>query len=213
MKNTHTDRRTARTQEMLQDAFIKLILEKGFSATRVCDIVDSANLNRGTFYLHYEDKYDLLEQMKQNTLSDISAIVHTEQEERRKKPDAGAVNLTGVFRRLLEYMKANRELMLALFSVDGRDSFRRRLCQVMQDNFEQSYSTGSHGRPDSPVSQYRILYAFSADLGVCESWLAHGCLESVADIAEVLAQIQQITFYQDCLTQLLHQPSETGEGC
>ncbi|MCD8366618.1 MAG: hypothetical protein LUC48_01125 [Clostridiales bacterium] len=83
----------------------------------------------------------------------------------------------------------------------------------MQDNFEQSYSTGSHGRLDSPVSQYRILYAFSADLGVCESWLASGCLESVADIAEVLAQIQQITFYQDCLTQLLHQPAETGESC
>ena len=52
-----TDRRVQRTRQLLRQAFFEVVQEKGFAATTVQDITERANLNRGTFYTHFEDKY------------------------------------------------------------------------------------------------------------------------------------------------------------
>ena len=54
------DPRVVRTRQMLRDALVSLIAEKGFDALTVQDIADRATLNRATFYLHYQDKHELL---------------------------------------------------------------------------------------------------------------------------------------------------------
>lgn len=55
-----TDRRVQRTRQMLHEALISLILEKGYDRITVQDIVDKANVGRSTFYDHFQDKDDLL---------------------------------------------------------------------------------------------------------------------------------------------------------
>jgi AcrR family transcriptional regulator len=54
------DRRVQRTRELLQRAAMDLIAEKGYDAVTVGDITERANLGRTTFYLHYQNKADLL---------------------------------------------------------------------------------------------------------------------------------------------------------
>jgi Bacterial regulatory proteins, tetR family len=56
------DLRVRRTRKLLQQAFIECTIEKGFAALTVRDITERAMVNRSTFYHHYLDKYDLLEQ-------------------------------------------------------------------------------------------------------------------------------------------------------
>jgi AcrR family transcriptional regulator len=53
------DRRTQRTRQVLQQAFRDLVQTKGFAATSIREIAERANVNRGTFYLHFADKYTL----------------------------------------------------------------------------------------------------------------------------------------------------------
>src|SRR5262245_45823977 len=53
------DRRTQRTRQVLQQAFRDVVGEKGFAAASIREITERANVNRGTFYLHFEDKYTL----------------------------------------------------------------------------------------------------------------------------------------------------------
>lgn len=55
------DRRVIRTRTALQNALQTLMLEKGFEAITIQEIADRANVGRGTFYLHYTDKADLLQ--------------------------------------------------------------------------------------------------------------------------------------------------------
>jgi AcrR family transcriptional regulator len=55
------DRRVQRTRQVLRQAFIEVVREKGFAATSIQDITARANVNRGTFYLHFTDKYMLLD--------------------------------------------------------------------------------------------------------------------------------------------------------
>ncbi|GFP75426.1 TetR/AcrR family transcriptional regulator [Clostridium fungisolvens] len=63
------DPRAARTRILIQDAFLSLTREKVFEAITVKDIVERANINRSTFYAHFEDKYILLDQLLSEAFS------------------------------------------------------------------------------------------------------------------------------------------------
>jgi AcrR family transcriptional regulator len=54
------DRRIRRTRDMLQEALLGLMIEKGYEAVTVQDIIDRANVGRSTFYTHFYDKDQLL---------------------------------------------------------------------------------------------------------------------------------------------------------
>lgn len=54
------DRRVQRTRNMLYEAFLDLMSEKGYDAMTVQDIIDRANVGRSTFYFHFVDKEQLL---------------------------------------------------------------------------------------------------------------------------------------------------------
>ncbi|MGE7770355.1 TetR/AcrR family transcriptional regulator [Viridibacillus arvi] len=53
------DRRVERTKETMRQTFKKLVKEKGYSQVKVKDIVEEANYNRTTFYVHYDGKEEL----------------------------------------------------------------------------------------------------------------------------------------------------------
>ena len=54
------DRRVGRTRKALKEALTDLILEKGYEAVTVQDVIDRADIGRSTFYAHFVDKDDLL---------------------------------------------------------------------------------------------------------------------------------------------------------
>lgn len=54
------DRRINRTRRALHSALLELMIEKGYEATSIQDLVDRADVGRSTFYTHYADKDDLL---------------------------------------------------------------------------------------------------------------------------------------------------------
>jgi AcrR family transcriptional regulator len=54
------DRRIQRTRQLLKQTSLEIIREKGFRAMRIQEITERANVNRGTFYVHFADKYALL---------------------------------------------------------------------------------------------------------------------------------------------------------
>lgn len=70
MGNERVDRRVQRTRRLLNQALVSLIVEKGYEAITVQDIIDRANLGRSTFYSHYDNKEDLL-------ISQMETLVHS----------------------------------------------------------------------------------------------------------------------------------------
>ena len=60
------DPRVRRTRQMIEQAFLELIKEKGFQSISVQDITERAGINRATFYAHFTDKFDLLDRSIQH---------------------------------------------------------------------------------------------------------------------------------------------------
>lgn len=63
------DRRRRYTLSVIREAFFALLVEVGFAKMTVADICRTADINRGTFYLHYEDKFALLDALIDEALA------------------------------------------------------------------------------------------------------------------------------------------------
>ena len=59
-----TDRRIRRTRTLLTNALILLLKTKSFHDITVKELCETADINRGTFYLHYDDIYDMMGQLE-----------------------------------------------------------------------------------------------------------------------------------------------------
>ena len=67
------DRRIRKSQQAIKTAFIDLLHKYDFNDVTVQQITDLADINRGTFYTHYLDKYDLLDKMEDEPLYLLSS--------------------------------------------------------------------------------------------------------------------------------------------
>lgn len=58
------DRRVRKTKKLLENALAELLSEKPLKSITVREIAERADINRGTFYLHYKDVYDMAEKIQ-----------------------------------------------------------------------------------------------------------------------------------------------------
>src|SRR5690606_13809067 len=119
----------------IQNSFLKLLQEKPFTKVSVRDITTHAAINRGTFYLHYEDKYDLLHQIEGNLLNGLELQL------KRLKPDVlllkaenGQISTLAV--EVFRYIQLNAERFQVLLSENNHSGFYRRLKLFFQNHFE-----------------------------------------------------------------------------
>lgn len=71
MKEFGMDRRKQKSRRIIMDAFVELLREKDIEKISLIEIANKANVNRGTIYLNFVDKYDLLEQCIEESLSEV----------------------------------------------------------------------------------------------------------------------------------------------
>ncbi|SRR5581483_1323823 len=62
LKEEKLDPRVKRTRNLILKSFEDLLAERNFESISVQDVTGKAQINRATFYSHFEDKYDLLNQ-------------------------------------------------------------------------------------------------------------------------------------------------------
>ncbi|MCM1053122.1 MAG: TetR/AcrR family transcriptional regulator [Ruminococcus sp.] len=67
-----TDLRILKTKNNLYQTLENLLKEKPFEEIKVSDICNAALINRSTFYAHYNDKYELLEEFFNTLKSNLS---------------------------------------------------------------------------------------------------------------------------------------------
>ena len=75
MSEKTADRRVRRTKKHLRQALTKLLLEKELKDISVLELTELADINRGTFYLHYRDIYDLYEKTEGEILDKFNNII------------------------------------------------------------------------------------------------------------------------------------------
>ena len=183
-----TDRRIIRTKLAIRDALVTLIKEKGFDALTISNIVYLANINRGTFYLHYKDKFDLLEQIETETLEELRQIfsgANSLQMEDLNNP----FQIQQLVIKLLEYVKEHANLMHIFLGSQGNNSFITRIRSMVEQNLELGTLSGLNAENFLVPQKYLISYIMQAHLGVLQTWFMAECKESPQEMARILLQL------------------------
>lgn len=183
------DRRILRTREAIQDALIELIEEKGFEAISIKDIAIRANINRGTFYLHYHDKFDLLEQTEDEIIESMKKIL-MEYGWQNFEESAISEEPIPVIVTLFEYIKSRARVMHAILGLKANPGFQGRLKKAIESNlFNMGVFTQKSAGDLLVPGEYLISYVAAAHMGVVQAWLANGCRETPREIAVILGRM------------------------
>ncbi|MCI9068520.1 MAG: TetR/AcrR family transcriptional regulator, partial [Lachnospiraceae bacterium] len=74
-KTKKEDRRIRYTKKVIKETFLKLLEKNSFAKITVTELCRMAEINRGTFYLHYYDMEDVLDDILEDMLSDTSSVM------------------------------------------------------------------------------------------------------------------------------------------
>jgi AcrR family transcriptional regulator len=161
------DLRVRRTRKLLQQAFIELTVEKGFAALTVRDITERAMVNRSTFYRHYLDKYDLLEQYMNEVyeLTEDQTLVAEKREPTSNEVPSGLVNLLKHIQRFADFYRV-------MLGAKGDPLFAQRFRQNTEKRFRSLFTQPFIGpEPNAPPIDLRLSCLAYAGVGATVWWL------------------------------------------
>lgn len=189
MLKSANDRRAIRTKKMIRKALSELIEEKGLNNISITDLTTRADINRGTFYLHYTDKYDLLEKVEDEIMKEI-------QEQTKGIDYINMMNIDVVNEpipfiiKLFEYFKENANFMKAILGPKGDPLFLRKLKKFTEINLFEKKLVKAFNQENMLIpEEYFISYLISAHLGVVQQWLESGMNKSPKEMALILSKM------------------------
>ena len=123
------DLRIKRTQKSIKNAFYELIEEKGFDHISVKDITERAMISRNTFYLHYNDKFDLLNKVCDELVFKLFIGVGKQLRRETRKLRVDIYGAASVIKMGIKTIEEDREAYRVLLSSSGSDLLTQKLQQ------------------------------------------------------------------------------------
>ena len=176
------DRRVVRTKQQIRQAMIELLAEKSENSISVRELAQRANINRGTFYIHYKDIHDLVEQLVDEAVEKLRAVC--ERHPPAETPRASYPFLTDLF----ETLQSDPQLFSILLGTTGSHAYSQRICQMLQDEFLNDLLSVFYS---ADPKQRKVASGFIVAGCLREAlfWLERGMPESPDEIAYLTGRV------------------------
>ena len=156
-----TDARVRYTRRRIQESLLGLLEEKPVNRVTVKEVCEAAEINRATFYAHYTDCFDVLNQMENELLTVFEQSLSF----------ASAVDVLALIERIYEMIDQNEQLcrvlvfrhkdaellskMIALAHDNTLTQWRRQLKKASDDELEMLFTCLANGLLNVVLSGYR----------------------------------------------------------
>ncbi|MEJ8546888.1 TetR/AcrR family transcriptional regulator [Brevibacillus borstelensis] len=185
-----TDLRILRTKQSIRTAFYELIQEKGYEAITIQDIADRAIINRNTFYLHYQNKPDLLNTCMDELLSELKNAVilcpiHM-------NPFSISI-LEIVMQAILEHISSNITFYYAMLIEENRIyQFRTKVESIIKDKLNEGWNPVQGNSPLAISKELLLEFLVSSFMGIVIWWIKN---DRPLPAGEVSFQFSRIVAY------------------
>lgn len=176
------DRRVRKTRRQLRECLITLLKEKKVQDITVRELTDMADLNRGTFYLHYKDVFDLLEKTEAELQEDFNQLVcKHDAVDLKQRPSV-------IFNEIYSLVYDNADLIEILLGENGDLNFINRLKQLIREkclkDWMEVFRSGNAAAFDAFFS-----FIVSGCIGLVQYWLQTGLKETPEQMAKLTEHI------------------------
>ncbi|MEN6471097.1 MAG: TetR-like C-terminal domain-containing protein [Clostridiaceae bacterium] len=173
MSNSN-DRRVRKTKALIRRSLTELLREKELSDISVSELTKLSDISRGTFYLHYNNVFDLFEQTENELVEDVGSIVlrHRGDEKWLSEPA-----LLDLFR----YVASNADIFAVLLHVKETEFFPKLTLQLKPKSTEDWRAL----LPGTEEAMFEYCYAFIANgcAALTRKWFDMGMRERPEVIA------------------------------
>lgn len=176
MKTEVLDRRVRKTRQQLRRCLAVLLKEKKIQDITVREITEMADLNRGTFYLHYKDVFDLLEQVERDLLMEFNSTLQKYQaSDVQQRPSL-------IFSDVFHCVEENADMVQILLGENGDLNFVNQVKELVREKCLKDWV--ELFRPQNS-KQFDAYYAFvvSGSIGLVTYWLESGMRETPEELA------------------------------
>lgn len=172
-----TDARVKYTRMVIRNSFLELLKEKPVNRITVKEICERSEINRATFYKHYQDPFDLLEQLEDELLAHTRGVLS----------ENAYTDITALYMDMLNTLKENEKLYRVIGSSHGDHSLYTR---IFADSYEQAFPLIARRFPHLDHTRQNLLYYYISQgcSGIVSYWFTNGMKEPPEEIAEFIGR-------------------------
>ncbi|MGI6329930.1 MAG: TetR/AcrR family transcriptional regulator [Bacilli bacterium] len=166
-----------KSKKKIETTFIKLLKRKRLNKITVKEICEKSHLNRGTFYNHYLDVFDLIKQIENDLINNL--------EKKLSKYTSNELNQDPfpLFKDLLNFIYDHFNIVSILLEKYDESLFQKKIIDLFKtralNNWKKPYNNNIH-------YDYFLEYAIYGCLGIIKRWLQNDCLEDPNTLALLL---------------------------
>ena len=177
------DLRITKTKQSIKEAFIELVKKKGYNKVSVTDIVRFANINRNTFYLHYEDKEDLAKHLLNDSAKRMEILLkYADFLKHTNFSTISEAQIRWGLRIILNTMEDELDLFKTILNDPSLQGY---FDQVL-DTIKQSIAILLD--VSNPKSNLVFEYTMSGIFGMIKQWIKTPSI-TTAETAKILSQL------------------------
>ncbi|MEJ1295568.1 TetR-like C-terminal domain-containing protein [Latilactobacillus sakei] len=183
-----TDPRVQRTKQQLRRALVELLKTATTKEISIQAITKQAQITRGTFYPHYEDKTDFIQKAVQDLTQDLYQTI-TIQNDKLAQPYQ-QINLLALF----EYVERRQDAFKVFHKNDTSLAFKQQLTTEMRRLIEAYLNNLFQEATQSDQIELSIIadYLAGASLVLVFKWIEDGLVYSPRYMAKMLYQLVQM---------------------
>lgn len=174
------DRRITKTKSSIRHAFIELMQKKAINQITVTELANNANIDRKTFYLHYETPMDVYKEIISDVSKELQKLLN-EQED---------FSFHNFFNGLNQIMDKDLKFYKIIAEKDSYSFLLNECVKLLNHKLSQKYL--SEDSPSKLDLQIKIGFAASGIIGVYVDWLNDNKGISLDELAEVLSQNTEV---------------------
>lgn len=177
------DRRIRKTKKQLKDALLELMKEKSIRDISVKELTENADVNRGTFYLHYKDIFALVECLEQEMFEEFDIILNSRDGEEYD------FSLTiSILIDMFKFIAENAQMCIAFFGPNGDIGFMDRIKALIKERCLKDWMS-YYTNADPKTFDYYYAFIVSGCVELLMKWLNSGMHESPENMASMAGQM------------------------
>lgn len=181
-------RKESRAKQAIKRAFVALYAQTSVEKITVSEICKQSDYSRVTFYTHFDDVYQVLEEVERDVLEELGALYDFS--DPRLTPDvirSGALPACTV--EWFGKCRAHQTFLLAVLGEHGDASFQYKLKNTLREGLKKIAVLD--GVPDNQRTSYVIEYQISGIIGILDLYLRNTDRVTDQDVANVVNTLRR----------------------
>ena len=183
------DRRVRKSKRAIEQAFIQLLTENNLDRITIQQISDLADVNRGTFYLNYEDKYALLDEMENEQIEEIKGYVDIRKMDLSTKTSDRFIEefANKVIKNVITHIEQNMEFYQVILNLERKSQIEEQLAEIVRSNIKHLIGDKDDifGIPEN----YYLSYVVGSMMSMIKYWVSDENRVSVEELVNYVSTI------------------------